>query len=163
MLPSLLSVTWGCIFRGNFQYLPLLFRLKNPLFLVLHKILNKMVAIPASKCQKKGKKVKIFATFSWIINEMPCKTTKKSPFGRLFCGLTRHLKNISPFCSMGLQFSSIKLINYSWKRCKNFHFFFFLLTFGGWDWNHSVQNFMENNSIKNFEAWKAEESAENCL
>ena len=59
------------------------------------------------------------------------------------------------------------LINYSWgitsKRCKIFHFFSFLLTFGGWDWNHFVQNFMENNSIKNFEAWKAEESAEKCL
>ena len=135
MLPSLLSVTWGCIFRGNFQYLPLLFRLKNPLFLVLHKILNKMVAIPASKCQKKGKKVKIFATFSWIINEMPCKTTKKSPFGRLFCCLPRHL------------------INNSWKRCNFFHFFFFFLTFGGWDWNHFVQNFMEN---KNFWVFKPE-------
>ena len=104
MLPSLLSVTWVCIFGGNFQYLPLLYRLSLPLFLVLHKILNKMVPIPASKCQKKRKKVKIFATFSWIINEMPCKTTKKSPFGRLFCGLTRHLRTISPFCSMGRNF-----------------------------------------------------------
>ena len=66
-----------------------------------------------------------------------------------------------------LNASKSHLINYSWvttsKRCKIFHFFSFLLTFGGWDWNHFVQNFMENNSIKNFEAWKAEESAEKCL
>ena len=84
MLPSLLSVTWVCIFGGNFQYLPLLYRLSLPLFLVLHKILNKMVPIPASRCQKKRKKVKIFATFSWIINEMPWKTQKSRPSGDFF-------------------------------------------------------------------------------
>ena len=44
-----------------------------------------------------------------------------------------------------------------------FHFFSFLLIFGGWQGNHFVQNFMENNSIENFEAWKSRESAENCL
>ena len=36
--------------------------------------------------------------------------------------------------------------------CKIFHFFSFLLTFGGWDCNHFVPNFMGNNSIKNFKA-----------
>ena len=38
------------------------------------------------------------------------------------------------------------------KDAKFFTFFSFLLTFGGWDCNHFAQNFMGNNSIKNFEA-----------
>ena len=63
--------------------------------------------------------------------------------------------------------SKSHLINYSWvttsKRCKIFHFFSFLLTFGGWDCNHFAQNFMGNNSVKNFKAWKSREVAEKCL
>ena len=55
------------------------------------------------------------------------------------------------------------LINYSWKRCKIFHFFSFPLTFGGWIWDHFVQNFTENNSVENFEAWKSREMAEKSL
>ena len=73
-----------------------------------------------------GRKLRAHWAKRWDGSQMPCKTTKKSPEGRLFCGLTRHL------------------INNSWKRCKNFHFFSLFLTFGGWDWNHFVQNFMEN-------------------
>ena len=49
------------------------------------------------------------------------------------------------------------------NRCKIFYFFSFLLTFGGWQGNHFVQNFMENNSIENVEVWKSRESDENCF
>ena len=35
---------------------------------------------------------------------------------------------------------------------KFFTFFSFLLTFGGWQGNQFGHNFMENNSIENFEA-----------
>ena len=49
------------------------------------------------------------------------------------------------------------------NRCKNFYFISFLLTFGGWQGNHFGPNFMENNSIENFEAWKSRESDENYI
>ena len=59
--------------------------------------------------------------------------------------------------------SKSHLINYSWKRCKIFHFFSFPLTFGGWNWDHFVQNFTENDSVENFKAWKSREMGEKCL
>ena len=59
------------------------------------------------------------------------------------------------------------LINYLWvttsNRCKILRFFSFFSTFGGWEGNHFLQNFTENNSIRNFKAWKPREIAEKCL
>ena len=46
------------------------------------------------------------------------------------------------------------LINYSWKRCKNFRFFCFLLPRTHWYTHQIVGDYMLTNSIENFEAWK---------
>ena len=46
------------------------------------------------------------------------------------------------------------LINNSWKKCKNFRFFCFLLPRTHWYTHQSDADYMLNNSIENFEAWK---------
>ena len=46
------------------------------------------------------------------------------------------------------------LINYSWKKCKKFRFFCFLLPRTRWYTHQSDADYMLSNSIENFEAWK---------